>query len=85
MVYKEAKALHVPVFSTRTSSTEEMLNDGVEDFICENSEDGIRESFSELMQNREKLYSAKKALDGYCGNNNDSLSFFAKMISGKEN
>lgn len=72
MVYKEAKALHVPVFSTRTSSSYEMLKDGTEDFICENSEEGIRNKFSEIMNDREKVYNAKKALEDYYGDNNDS-------------
>lgn len=80
MVYMEAKALHVPVFSTRTSSTEEMLNDGVEDFICENSEEGIRESFSELMNNREKLLSAKKSLESYKGSNDISVAKIAELM-----
>ncbi len=80
MVYMEAKVLHVPVFSTRTSSTEEMLNDGVEDFICENSEEGIRESFSELMNNREKFYSAKMALNSYIGTNDVSMNKFREWV-----
>lgn len=80
MVYKEAKALHVPVFSTRTSSTEETLSDGVEDFICENSEEGIREGFSELMNNREKLLSAKKSLESYKGSNDISVAKIAELV-----
>ena len=73
MVYMEAKALHVPVFSTKTSSTEEMLKDGIEDFICENLEEGIRSKFSEIMENREKIASAKKQLKNYKGDNNASI------------
>ncbi len=78
MVYMEAKALHVPVFSTKTSSTAEMLKDGVEDFICENSEEGIRNRFSEIMENREKILRAKKSLEGYKGSNDDSLRKIAE-------
>ncbi len=73
MVYLEAKALHVPVFSTETSSSYEMLKDGTEDFICENSEEGIRDKFEELMHNRDMIFKAKENLKDYCGNNNSSI------------
>ena len=80
MVYMEAKALHVPVFSTKTSSTEEMLKDGIEDFICENSEEGIRKKFSEIMGNRDKILSAVKNLENYNGSNDDSLRKIAEWV-----
>ncbi len=73
MVYMEAKALRVPVFSTETSSSAEMLKDGVEDFICENSEEGIRNGFLDLMSDRTKIVAAKKALESYCGSNEGSV------------
>lgn len=81
MVYKEAKALHVPVFSTETLSSAEMLKDGVEDFICENSEDGIREKFAEIMKDRERIAKAKATLEGYCGSNDESLRKIAEWIN----
>ena len=80
MVYKEAKALHVPVFTTETSSSYEMLKDGVEDFICENSEEGIRAKFSEIMDNREKIASAKKSLESYKGSNDASICKIAEWV-----
>lgn len=80
MVYMEAKALHVPVFTTRTLSSEEMLKDGVEDFICENSEEGIREKFAEIMDNRCIVYEAKANMKDYCGNNDTSLDKVAEWL-----
>lgn len=80
MVYMEAKALHVPVFSTETSSSYEMLKDGVEDFICENSEEGIRNKLSEIMNDREKLLTAKKNLESYKGSNDSSLRKIEEWI-----
>lgn len=81
MVYKEAKALHVPVFSTNTSSSFEMLKDGTEDFICENSEEGIRAKFSEIMNDREKICNSQKALEGYRGNNNEAFDKFTEWVN----
>lgn len=80
MVYMEAKALHVPVFSTKTSSTAEMLKDDVEDFICENSEEGIRNKFSEIMDNKDKILQAQKSLESYKGSNDDSLRKIAEWV-----
>ncbi len=81
MVYMEAKALHVPIFSTKVLSTDEMLKDGIEDFICENSEEGIRKAFSDLMANREKIAKAKENLKGYQMNNNRSIAKIEEFIN----
>lgn len=62
MVFMEAHMLGVPVFATRTSSADELLNDGETDFICENSEEGIRESFARLMDSPTVLRKAKERM-----------------------
>lgn len=80
MVYKEAKALHVPVFTTRTSSSDEMLKDGVEDFICENSEDGIKNKFTEIMNNRDKIFNAKSSLENYHAGNEESIKKLSEWV-----
>lgn len=81
MVYMEAKALHVPIFSTKVLSTDEMLKDGIEDFVCENSEEGIRKAFYDLMANREKIAKAKENLNGYQMNNNRSIAKIEEFIN----
>ena len=63
MVFLEAHILGVPVFATRTSSADELLRDRETDFICENSEEGIRESFARLMDEPERLSAAKRQLE----------------------
>lgn len=55
MLYSEARFLKRPVFSTRTASTDEMLQNGRFGIVCENSVEGIRNSFRELMEHRERL------------------------------
>lgn len=79
VVYGEAKALHVPVFSTETTSAYEMLNDGEEDFICENSEEGIRSKFDEIMKNRDLIRYAKESLAAYSGDNEKAVSKFSDI------
>lgn len=60
MVFMEAHMLGVPVFATRTSSADELLRDGETDFICENSEEGIREGFARLMDDPQRIRQAKR-------------------------
>lgn len=80
MVYFEAKALGVPVFATETSSSRELLDDGVNSFICENSEKGLLEVFSDIAENKEKVTAARQNLVGFCANNDDSLKKIAEII-----
>ncbi len=74
VVYNEAKVLQVPVFSTETSSTREMVKDNVEGFFCENSHNGLKEKFAEIMKEREKIAKVKDNLKEYYGSNEDSLA-----------
>lgn len=62
MVFMEAHVLGVPVFATRTSSADELLDDGKTDFVCENSTEGIRECFGALMAAQELLDKANEIL-----------------------
>ncbi len=80
MVCLEAKSLHVPCFVTETLSSYEILQDGVDSFVCENSEEGIRKSFAELMNNRQRIYEAKKNLEDYKGDNKIPLAKISEWI-----
>lgn len=80
MVFFESKALGTPVFATRTSSTEELLVDKIDSFICDNSDEGIRKSFAWLMKNREFIKTAKINLEKYSANNRGSLEKVCSVI-----
>lgn len=80
MVYMEAKILKVPVFSTRTLSVDELLKDGTEDFVCENTEEAIRDKFREIAENRAAVAQAKKHLEEYSVNNKASLEKIENWI-----
>ncbi len=82
VVYMEAHTLGVPVFSTRTISADEMLDDGVNAFICENSEEGIRDVFADLMANRNKITKAKEELKNYKKSNEASLKKIRELVEG---
>lgn len=73
MVFLEAHALGVPVFATRTSSADELLCDGETDFVCENTEEGIRSRFAELMNEPQKLRQARKRAAQTSSSDEDSV------------
>ena len=79
MVFFESKALGTPIMATRTSSAEELLCDGVDSFICENSEEGIRRMFSRLISHRELVESAKKELTALVADNIKTIEQFEKI------
>ena len=62
MVYGEALICKTPIFTTKNISASEMV---ASDFgvICENSEDGLRETFAELAENRGKIMEMKNNLE----------------------
>lgn len=80
MVFFESKALGTPVFSTLTSSAMELLNDKIDSFVCENSEDGIRDQFAWLIENKQYVENAKRQLATYHANNEASISKIEKWI-----
>lgn len=83
MVYMEAKALSTPVFSTIVSSTKEMLEDNVNAYICENSEEDIRERFSGLMENPSELLDSRNKKQIYQMDNSKSVAKFQELIKKK--
>lgn len=80
LVFMEAKALHLPVFATRTLSAEELLDNEI-DYICDNDEVAIREAFKRATSSIDELKIRKYKLDNYVGNNDRALGFFEQMIS----
>ena len=73
MVFLEAKAVGTPVFATRTSSADELLQDSIDAFVCDNNEDAIRERFETVVTNRQLVESAKAQLKSYKVDNDASL------------
>ena len=80
MIFMESKALGTPVFATHTSSAMELLSDGENAFVCENSEEGIRERFAWLMNNKECVKNAKLRLENYQANNDESITKIKRWI-----
>lgn len=80
MIFFESKALGTPVFATRSSSAEELLRDNVDSFVCDNTEEGIRERFAWLMENKEYIETARLQLTDSCANNDASMRKIKEWI-----
>lgn len=77
MVYSEAMTLGVPVITTRTSSSEELVGDL--GFICDNSEEDIYAAFKEILTNTDKITAKKNSLENYSYDNDKIKERFNDM------
>ncbi len=80
VTFFESQAVGTPVFATRTSSASELLNEGVDSFICENSEKEIHDMFEKLMANRGLIENAREALKEHSVSNEESISKIKDMV-----
>lgn len=80
MVFFESKALGTPILATRTSSVEEILIDKEDSFLCENTEQGIHDTFAWVMENKEMVKMAKTNLKDYTASNNASLLKIEELL-----
>lgn len=80
MVFLEARVLGKPVFATRTVSAAEFLNDEQDAFLCENSEEGIRARFADVMADRQQMIRAEAVLKQHVFSNQDSLDKIQSLL-----
>lgn len=81
MIFLESKTLGTPVFATRTSSADELLNDKEDSFVCENSAEGIHGLFSWLLENKNEVKRARLNLSNYNASNEKSIRKISEMIN----
>lgn len=79
MVINEALFLGIPVICTKTSSTEEMINDKV-GFICENSEEGIYTVLCKIRDFPDSIKIRKDYLKNKIFNNNEAVIQFEQLL-----
>ncbi|MBR6632984.1 MAG: glycosyltransferase [Clostridia bacterium] len=79
MVYGEAMICKTPIFTSNTISASEMVPEAF-GMICENSEEGLRNGFENLLSNREDLKSYKQNLDRYDYTNSGSVEKIEVLI-----
>lgn len=80
MVIDEARCLSIPVLSTKTTSTDEMITDEGCGWVCENSQQSLNEELYRVLSEKEKLFNLKKKLSEIDADNLKSTQQFKEMI-----
>ena len=81
LVIGEAAALGVPVLTTETTSAHEMVEQSGYGWVCENSEEGIRQGIEYLLDHSAIVREKKKFLLGLSLNNINAREQFMELIN----
>ncbi len=81
MVFDEAACLGLPVLATKTTSTAEMITDCGHGFVCENTQEAIKEALYDICKNRHKLDDIRDTLSKEAFNNEHSIQALRGLIS----
>lgn len=82
MVFDEAACLGVPILTTKTTSTDEMItcrNFGV---VCENSQAGISNALMDIVEHLEKISYFRNEIRQYQFTNEENIKKFEMVING---
>lgn len=80
MVIDEARSLGVPILTTETTSSRDMVSDMGCGFVCENSTAALCEKLYEVASGREGLASLKTKLKDIGADNADALRQFDEIL-----
>ena len=80
MVIGEAQILNVPVLSTDTLSANEQIQNNITGLICENSENGLYDILSNILENHSILDKISNNLSNYLNDNSKQLEEFKNII-----
>jgi len=80
MVFEEAKCIGVPIITTNTTSAKEMVLEGKEGFVCENSEFSIYETLKNILDNPNRLLDCREYLVKLKHSNEKALLQFNNLI-----
>ena len=80
MVIDEARSLGLPILTTKTTSSKDMVCDAKCGWECENSQNGITQALGELAEHREKIVSLKREMSEKKITNSIALSQFDAVL-----
>lgn len=84
LVINEAACLGVPVLSTKTSSASEMVEKTGIGWVCENSDQALREALASLLSNPQKIESRHAALLSKTFDDDDAMECFEDLLVGRD-
>ena len=82
MVIEEARCLGVPVLSTQTTSTDEMVIQPGAGWVCENSQEALDKALGCVAKDRQALTAVKNRLLKEQMDNHKALTQFADAVGG---
>ena len=80
MVIDEAYILGVPVLTTRTNSSDEMVTDRACGWVCENNQQDLNRMLLQVLQNPAELYELKEKLSSAPADNAVAMEQFASVL-----
>lgn len=81
MVIDEARALGVPILTTETTSSKDMVSDRECGWVCDNSQEAINDILCAVVSNKENLVSMKQKLLEHINNNSIAIAQFDAMLN----
>lgn len=82
MVIEEAVSLGIPVLTTRTTSSEEMVEKSQAGWVCENDQDSISAAMTAIVADTKELAAKKQWLQDRVKDNTVAQSQFTDLIEG---
>lgn len=82
MVIEEAACLGVPVLTTRTTSSREMVTDRDCGWVCDNDQQALNQELTRILEQEGLLSAKKKMLLGNVTDNREALEQFITLIEG---
>lgn len=80
MVFDEAKCLGLPILTTDTTSTKEMVEDCNAGWVCENSTEGVQTKLEHILNHLNELEAVKVGLKKQEFSNKQALEQFKCML-----
>jgi len=81
MVIDEAYILSIPVLTTRTTSSEEMVTARNCGWVCENDQKSLNEMLFKVLNDRKVLEATKEALQNQIADNSIAMKQFADAVN----
>ena len=81
LVIDEALSLGVPVLSTSTTSSDDMILQRNCGWVCENSQEGINDALFNILSNPQELTKIRDGLKKWCFTNQNALNAFDEILN----
>lgn len=82
LVIDEARSLGLPVLTTATTSSEDMVEKRDCGWICDNSQEGLNQKLAEIVLNNKLLKSKKAKLQNVKATNETAIKEFCSLMEG---